>query len=577
MKKAIKKYCSIFLPLIIMVLSFMGLYVNDLNTSTVLKAYALTEYEEGGYLYTLDYNDNATIKAVNQYKEGNITVPTELGGHKVVAIGEAAFIECKYIESIVIPNSISYIGSNAFSRCTRLKNVTLPTSLKKIEYETFNYCSSLENIVIPYGVCGIGARSFFECSNLKSITFSETVKYIDTAAFYGCKSLDDIIIPNGVTYIGLSAFSRCSSLTNISIPNTVTEIEESAFSSCESLEILVIPDSVTSIEKEICSSCFNLKKVIVGDAVTSIPTKAFDWCINLSDITIGKSVKSIGEYAFYNCNNLKEIVLSDSVERIDYDIFSGCESLEIVHIPAATTSIGEWLLYGQPKAHVCSETDDCFAKEYCKENGYRFTQCTGHHVHHFSSEITVKPSCTEFGSETCTCVCGDSYTRTLPFSHSPSNWEIVLKPTLFSEGKKELKCLTCGKILADEIIPRITDNSNNTENKNGLIAEPSVKSISYGDSIVIRIDESWFIPDDCHIDWSVSNDNFKIVSVTSDGRYCKITPKSSGYSNIYVAVYDEEYNLITSDAIEMKSNAGFFDKIIALFKKIFGLTKTINQ
>lgn len=49
------------------------------------------------------------------------------------------------------------------------------------------------------------------------------------------------------------------------------------------------------------------------------------------------------------------------------------------------------------------------------------------------------------------------------------------------------------------------------------------------------------------------------------------------FDNESVAVVDEKGNEIGSDTQTMTSKAGFFQKIIAFFKKLFGMTKVIPE
>ncbi len=107
------------------------------------------------------------------------------------------------------------------------------------------------------------------------------------------------------------------------------------------------------------------------------------------------------------------------------------------------------------------------------------------------------------------------------------------------------------------------------------IKNPSTGTINYGDNIILHVDTS-NIPDGGYIEWSASNSNFS-YSVSDDGTTCKITPKSSGDTTFTATVYDEDGNAVGYDTQVMTSKAGFFDKIIAFFKKLFGLTKTIPQ
>jgi hypothetical protein len=61
------------------------------------------------------------------------------------------------------------------------------------------------------------------------------------------------------------------------------------------------------------------------------------------------------------------------------------------------------------------------------------------------------------------------------------------------------------------------------------------------------------------------------------GSNCIVTPSSSGGTVFTATVYDKNGKVLCFDEQEMTSNAGFFQKIIAFFKKIFGLAKTIPE
>ena len=153
--------------------------------------------------------------------------------------------------SITIPDSVTSIGSGAFEGC-RLEKATIPalaasyikndwlrtviiTSGWKIDERAFLDCKSLTSITIPNSVTSIGGYAFSGCANLTSITIPDSVTSIGENAFYGCTGLTSITIPDGVTNIGWYAFSGCASLTSITIPDSVTNIGEDAFSWCTGL------------------------------------------------------------------------------------------------------------------------------------------------------------------------------------------------------------------------------------------------------------------------------------------------------------------------------------------------------
>ncbi len=95
-------------------------------------------------------------------------------------------------------------------------------------------------------------------------------------------------------------------------------------------------------------------------------------------------------------------------------------------------------------------------------------------------------------------------------------------------------------------------------------------------NIPVQPEQPTVTPIKLYIEWTASNDNFS-YSVSADGKTCKISPNKSGETTFTATVYDENENVIGVDTQEMTSKAGFFQKIIAFFKKLFGLTKTIPQ
>ena len=184
----------------------------------------------------------------------------------------------------------------------------------------FIWCRSLSDIVIPDSVTSIGFGAFFNCSSLSNIVIPDSVTSIGGAAFFTCGSLSSIVIPDSVTSIGHNVFQGCSSLSEIVIPDSVTSIGNSAFSGCSSLSKIVIPTSVTSIGDWTFSGCSSLSEVVIPSSVTSIGGFAFKDCGSLSTIVIPSSVTSIGDWTFNGCNfpdNLKQELIS----RFGYRIF----------------------------------------------------------------------------------------------------------------------------------------------------------------------------------------------------------------------------------------------------------------
>ena len=58
-------------------------------------------------------------------------------------------MNCRSLQSVTIPNSVTKIGNWAFWYCRSLQSVTIPDSVTEIEDGAFGGCSSLQSVTIP--------------------------------------------------------------------------------------------------------------------------------------------------------------------------------------------------------------------------------------------------------------------------------------------------------------------------------------------------------------------------------------------------------------------------------------------
>ena len=103
------------------------------------------------------------------------------------------------LQTIKLPQGITYIGYFAFNHCSSLTSIDFPVALNTIGNYAFFGCSLLKSIEIPSGVTGIGAGAFGDCSSLSTVTFlGETPPvHISNVVFYQCTALSDIYVPAG--------------------------------------------------------------------------------------------------------------------------------------------------------------------------------------------------------------------------------------------------------------------------------------------------------------------------------------------------------------------------------------------
>ncbi|MCD7822778.1 MAG: leucine-rich repeat protein [Oscillospiraceae bacterium] len=69
--------------------------------------------------------------------DANVTIPSQITGYDVVAIGDYAFSFNDGITSVTIPDTVKTIGEGAFQNCGQLASVTFPDGLKEIDAMAF--------------------------------------------------------------------------------------------------------------------------------------------------------------------------------------------------------------------------------------------------------------------------------------------------------------------------------------------------------------------------------------------------------------------------------------------------------
>lgn len=147
--------------------------------------------DNGSQFYTslngVLYNKNQTeVIIVPGGKMGEIVLKSN-----VSKIGSFAFWGCKYISTVVIPNSVLSIGEQAFTY-SGLTTLQIPNSITKIETGTFKNCNYLSSITIPNSVTTIKDEAFMRCENLKTLIIPNSVTSIGEYVFYKLYSLKSL-------------------------------------------------------------------------------------------------------------------------------------------------------------------------------------------------------------------------------------------------------------------------------------------------------------------------------------------------------------------------------------------------
>ena len=174
-------------------------------------------------------------------------------------IGDHVFYGCNNLSKIVAPSNVAskivkncdvssvdveilgnFIDELAFIDCRCLNSITIPDTIIKIGGAAFRDCINLNSVKLGNRTTSIGYEAFKGCISLKSLTIPESVRKIEGHAFNNCTGLTSITIPQNVVYIGESAFYNCTGLTSIRIPKSVRTIENRAFDAYREANLKVL-------------------------------------------------------------------------------------------------------------------------------------------------------------------------------------------------------------------------------------------------------------------------------------------------------------------------------------------------
>ena len=169
-----------------------------------------------------------------------VTIPDEIDGRPVTAIGESAFYHANNITEIKIPATVTSIGDWAFAGCNYLTSVTGSDAVTTIGKDAFAQCPALKTVQFSSVLTEIEAYAFKGCSSLASATFTAKLTAIGDAAFEGA-GLTSVSIPESVKSIGLLSFNGCTALASVTLTAGTTEIGDFSFNGCAKNLVISCP------------------------------------------------------------------------------------------------------------------------------------------------------------------------------------------------------------------------------------------------------------------------------------------------------------------------------------------------
>lgn len=269
---------------------------------------------------------------------------SQVNFEKIVAIGNYAFRNAP-LSSLVLPKTAQSIGQGAFYNNQYLDSVEFKASKIKVAPYAFALCSNLYQVNVNAAV--ISSYAFIDCTSLESVTLGKDVAVIGEFAFANTNvsafNIDSrnqnfttdlgggLVFSKDKSVLVLAAPCYKGERNTITLPEECTEIETGAFSGNQLL-FKLDAKGVTKIGNYAFALCSNLTEVKLGQVlevgdfaftgtslratpditmVDEIGASAFSYT-KIQSVNIGSDVV-IGDSAFYMCNLLESVTLGDNV------------------------------------------------------------------------------------------------------------------------------------------------------------------------------------------------------------------------------------------------------------------------
>ena len=255
-------------------------------------------------------------------------------------IGDKAFMDCRRLPMIQIPDSVEEIGSGAFQNAECLTKVKIGTGLRTLGSEVFSCDVSLNELSIASTqlehvgkgqfrlvhrlkecLCPADSIGIMELrkqieANHKVIgdgcncgELSETVTYClqaDGESYtleltgtgdmpeWGAKKnqpwqhladkITTLRVAEGITSIGNHAFSGLTSLRSVSLPETVNRIGVCSFAECISLTELRFPEGFEALGCRSLWGCVGLETIWLPKSFRFADLMALAYCPNVREV-----------------------------------------------------------------------------------------------------------------------------------------------------------------------------------------------------------------------------------------------------------------------------------------------------
>jgi hypothetical protein len=143
----------------------------------------MTLRQAGSCNFTFDAGSGALGTDGHFNPTRDIELPSSIDGRRVSSVVSYAFVSYTFLESVLIPESVTSLEPFAFYDKVHLKRVNIPSGVRTLPDGLFARCRSLTAVSLPDGLEEICGEAFYHCSSLDTVYIPQSVRTVGRCAF----------------------------------------------------------------------------------------------------------------------------------------------------------------------------------------------------------------------------------------------------------------------------------------------------------------------------------------------------------------------------------------------------------
>ena len=291
---------------------------------------------------------------------GDVSIPSEVDGYPVHAIGGGALSGQHAVTSLTMPDSLRALQNDAVTGMDSLTGVTLNDGLEYIG-ANFRDCGALTQLTIPASVRIVDSM-IGSCENLTEIRFEgecplflgaqwcffmmpqEYTIYVPddqldayAAALQDANGAAEHLKPSGRNAVLPEKENNESWFDFDAATGTITGYRE--YHACVEIPASIGGVAVTTIGEQAFAGDYSVYSLVFPEGLASISPAAFRQASNLCYVRFPSTLKTIGDDAFFNAQ-IARIDWREGLEDIGARAFQ-YHSESILALPSTVRTIGE--------------------------------------------------------------------------------------------------------------------------------------------------------------------------------------------------------------------------------------------